>query len=64
MLQQPTRTALQETVDNVQAAAITEYRMLGGVTVPHFRQSLLDLIDALDHDQLEEAIATEPLADL
>lgn len=64
LLQQPTRTALQETVDNADAAVMAEYRMLAGVTVPHFRGSLLLLIEALNNEQLEEAIATAPLTDL
>jgi len=64
MLQHPTRTALQEIIDNVQAAAMTEYRMLAGATVPHFRNSLLALINEINNDQLDEAIATKPLADL
>lgn len=64
LLLQPTRTALQETVDNADPAALTEYRMLAGVTVPHFRNALLNVIAGLDRNHLANAIATQPLADL
>ncbi len=47
-LQKPTRTALQETIDNADPAALTDYRILAGVTVPHFRPVLLPLIASLN----------------
>lgn len=64
LLQQPTQTALQETVRNANANAGMDYRILAGVTVPHFREPLLALIAGLSRQQLVEAIAIQPLADL
>jgi hypothetical protein len=64
LLQQPTRTALQETVNNVDPATLTDYRMLAGVSLPQFRGSLLGVIADLDRNSLEGAIAAQPLADL
>ena len=63
-LQEPTRTALQATIDNAEPAALTDYRILAGVTVPQFRASLLALTAALDREHLAGAIASQPLADL
>lgn len=63
-LQQPTRISLQETVDNADPAAFTEYRMLAGVSLAQFRQPLLDVIAGLDRSGLGDAIAEKPLADL
>lgn len=64
LLLEPTRMALQATVDNADAAALTDYRMLAGVTLPHFRASLLAVIAALNDEHLANAIAMQPLADL
>ena len=64
LLQQPTRTALQETVDNADAATLTDYRLLAGVNVAHFRDSLLAVIAAMDRNGVAQAIAVQPLADL
>lgn len=64
LLLEPTRMALQSTVDNADPAALADYRILAGVTLPHFRAPLLDVIDALNDEQLANAIATEPLGDL
>jgi hypothetical protein len=63
-LQEPTRTALQATVDNAASAALTDYRILAGVTVPQFRAVLLALIAGLNREQLAGAIESQPLADL
>jgi hypothetical protein len=63
-LQEPTRTALQATIDNAAPAAITDYRILAGVTVSQFRNALLALIAGLTRQQLADAIASHPLADL
>ena len=63
-LQDPTRTALQETVDNAEPAALADYRILAGVTVPNFRDALLATIAALSREHLAEAIAAEPLTEL
>jgi hypothetical protein len=64
LLQEPTRTALQETVENVDSGTLTDYRILAGVSVAHFREALLAVIAVLDRDRLAQAIAAHPLADL
>lgn len=63
-LQEPTRTALQATIDNADPAALTDYRILAGVTVPQFRAAVLPLIAGLSREHLAGAIAYQPLADL
>lgn len=63
-LQEPTRTALQATIDNADPAALTDYRILAGVTVPQFRDALLSFIADLNREHLAAAIASQPLADL
>ncbi|WP_118137666.1 hypothetical protein [Oceanicella sp. SM1341] len=63
-LQEPTRTALQATIDNAAPATLTDYRILAGVTLPQFRVALLALIAALDREHLVNAVASHPLADL
>jgi hypothetical protein len=63
-LQEPTRTALQETVDNTDAATLTDFAILGGLSVPQFRPSLLQLIAGLSDAQLEQAVAAAPVIDL
>ncbi|WP_119780668.1 hypothetical protein [Oleomonas cavernae] len=63
-LQEPTRTALQETIDNADPAALADYRILAGVTVPQFRAVLLPLIAGLNREHLAAAIASQPLAEL
>lgn len=64
LLQEPTRTALQATVEHADPAAIVDYRILAGVALPHFRAPLLALIDELDGEHLANAIATQPLSEL
>jgi len=63
-LQEPTRTALQATIDNADPAALTDYRILAGVTLPQFRAALLALIAGLNRENLAAAIASQPLAEL
>ncbi|MCR8959865.1 hypothetical protein M0765_019630 [Variovorax sp. S2] len=63
-LQEPTRTALQATIENAGPAAAIDYRILAGVTVPQFRAALLTLVTGLTRQQLADAIASQPLADL
>lgn len=63
-LQEATRTALQATVNNAVPAALTDYRILAGVTVPQFRAALLAVIAGLDREHLVNAVASQPLADL
>ncbi|MDH2399052.1 hypothetical protein QCM77_03525 [Bradyrhizobium sp. SSUT18] len=63
-LQEPTRTALQEIIDNADPAVLADYRILAGVTVPQFRAVLLPLIAGLNREHLAAAIASQPLAEL
>lgn len=63
-LQDPTRTALQATIDNADPATLTDYRILAGVSLPQFRAVLLALLAGLSREQLAAAIADQPLADL
>ena len=64
LLQEPTRTALQETVENADPEALSDYRILAGLNVAHFRSALLTVIAGLDRKGLARAIAMQPLADL
>lgn len=64
LLQEPTRTALQATVDNADPATLVDYRILVGVTVPQFRAALLLLIAGLSRERLADAVAYQPLAEL
>jgi hypothetical protein len=63
-LQEPTRTALQQTIENADPAGLTDYRILAGVTVAQFRPRLLSLIAELNRTQIAAAIASQPLAEL
>lgn len=63
-LQEPTRTALQATIDNADPATLADYRILVGVNLPQFRAALLALIAALDREHLINAVASQPLAEL
>ena len=63
-LQEPTRTALLATIENADPAALADYRILAGVTVPQFRTALLVIIANLSRNQLAAAIGSQPLADL
>ena len=64
LLQEPVKTALQETANNADPAKLTEYRMLAGVKLPQFRNALLSLITKLDQNQIRDAIALQPLDEL
>lgn len=64
LLLEPTRMALQATVENAEPAALADFRILAGVTLPQFRDSLLAVIAGLNDEHLANAIATQPLADL
>lgn len=64
LLLEPTRTALQQTVDNADPATLADYRILAGVTVPHFRDALFRVIEGLNRERLAEAIAAQPLPEL
>ena len=63
-LQEPTRTALLATIENADPAALADYRILAGVTVPQFRAALLVIIADLSRNQLAAAIGSQPLADI
>lgn len=64
LLQEPTRTALQETVNNTNPATLTEYRILAGLKLPLFREPLLNVIEQFTQAQLCNAIAMSPFPDL
>jgi hypothetical protein len=64
LLHEPTRTALQTTIDNASLAAVIDYRILAGVTIPQFRDALLTLISGLSRQQLADAIGFSALAEL
>jgi hypothetical protein len=64
LLQQPTQTALQQTVNNANAANLGDVRILTGVSFAPFRGPLLEVIAGLDQEMLAEAIAASPLPDL
>ena len=63
-LQEPTRTALQATIDNADPAELADYRILAGVTLPQFRTAVCALIAGLNRNQVANAIASQPLTDL
>ena len=63
-LDDPTQTALQETVKNITPTDLTDYRLLAGVRLPEFREHLLDLMKALPPEQLREAVNQEALPEL
>lgn len=64
LLQQSTRTALQQTVNSANGANLGDVRILMGVSFAPFRAPLLAVIGALDRETLAEAIAASPHPDL
>lgn len=64
LLLEPTRVALQATVDNVDVDELADYRILAGVTFPLFRDPLLTIIATLNSVRLSEAISSQPLNEL
>ncbi|MBB1177660.1 hypothetical protein [Brevundimonas aurantiaca] len=64
LMQEPTRTSLQETVNNANAANLTDYLVLRGVAFAPFRAPILALIAGLDRESLARAIAAAPLPEL
>jgi hypothetical protein len=64
LLQEPTRMALQATVDNADPAALSDFRILKAGTVLDMRHSVVRLIDKLNEKQLAGAISALPLSDL
>ena len=63
-LQEPTRTALQETVNNANAANLADPLILKGVAFAQFQAPIVALIAGLDRDALAQAIAAAPLPEL
>lgn len=63
-LEPPVQMALRETVDHVQLAGFTEYRLLSAVNIPELRDAILSLIARLSLEQVRDAIVTEPLSEL
>lgn len=64
MLQPPTQTALQATIENAVDVPEVDYRLLEGAVIPQLSAAVSDLIAGLDRDQLAEAIAHKPLEGL
>jgi hypothetical protein len=64
LIQEPTRMALQATVENADVAVLADYRMLAGVNLLQLRAPILALIAALNEEQLVDSIAVHPLAEL
>lgn len=64
LLLETTRMTLQATVDNAEPAELADYRILAGVSLPQFRDSLLTVINRLNGQQLNDAIVTQPLPEL
>ena len=64
LVQEPTRTSLQETVNNADGATLTDYLLLKGVAFAPFRAPILALIAVLDREALARAIAASPLPEL
>ncbi|MEG6329183.1 hypothetical protein UXO57_14990 [Enterobacter hormaechei] len=63
-LQEPTRTALLETIERAAPGGITDYNILMGVTFQPLRGALLKLIAGFTQQQLIGAINFRPLPDL
>jgi hypothetical protein len=59
-----TKTALQETIANIDAIQLTDYHLLAAVRLPQFRQELLKVITVLTREQLRDALAIEALPEL
>ncbi len=64
LLMEPTRTALQQTVENVDPAGLTDFRILSGLTVPQFRAPLTRVIARLDREEFARAISAQPIIEL
>lgn len=64
LLQEPTRTVLQETVNNLTPANLADARILKGVTFEPFRAALLAVIGRLDEAQAGAAITASPIPEL
>lgn len=63
LLQDPTRTSLQETVNNANAADLNPL-LLKGVAFAPFHAPIIALIARLDRESLAQAIAVAPLTEL
>lgn len=63
-LQQPTRTALRETVENADPLALEDERLLMGVGIPALRASTEAIIMRLETEGLQKAIAANPIAEM
>lgn len=61
MLQSPTHTVLQATIENARDVAEIDYRLLEGAAIPQLSAAVSDLIAGLNRQQLAEAIAHKPL---
>lgn len=64
LLQEPTQTALRETVENTTPENLADYRILAGLTFETFRPGLLRVVAHLERDGLARAVAAWPSPDL
>lgn len=64
LLLEPTRTALQQTVENVDPAGLTDFRIFLGLTVPQFRDPLTRVIATLNREEFARAISAQPIIEL
>ena len=63
-LQDPTKTALQETANNIDSQNITDYRVLKAVNAPQFRRALLRVISELDAESVISAVSQVAIPEL
>lgn len=63
-LQNPTKIALQETVTNIDATTLKDFRILAGLRVPQFRDALLSVIRRFGREKLAEVVAKQPVPEL
>ncbi|TXI48303.1 MAG: hypothetical protein E6Q50_11225 [Lysobacter sp.] len=64
LLLEPTRTALQQTVENVDPAGLTDFRIFSGLTVPQFRGPLTRAVATLNREEFAKAISAQPIIEL
>lgn len=63
-LDEPVKTALRETVTNMQPSDVTDYRIFSAMRLSEFRPALEKLVAGLTADQLSETLASEPYQEL
>lgn len=63
-LLEPTRTALQQTVENFDQTGLTDFRIFSGMTLPQFREPLTRIAERLNREEFARAISTQPIIEL